>query len=180
MEEFKSATSRLARLFKKSRDEWKAKSLDRQRRLRAAQVKIRDLEQSREKWKRRALEAEQALGDRTGDGEVSDEEPERGAGSAQELRVEGSHHELNQIQLTIGLYLEVRRGCCMTHQALRLLGDHLAITTVSHATVLNWVYRLGLYRLMCTVQQCEDWIFVVDHTIALGKLKCLVVLGIKA
>jgi hypothetical protein len=35
--------------------------LAKQRRLRASQVKIRDLEQSRDRWKRRALEAEKAL-----------------------------------------------------------------------------------------------------------------------
>ena len=66
MDEFKSPVSRLAKLFKKSRDTWKAKALEKQRRLRAAQVKVRDLEQSREQWKKRALEAEKAL---TGAGE---------------------------------------------------------------------------------------------------------------
>jgi len=43
MEDFKSPASRLAGLFKKSRDAWKEKALKRQRRLRASQVKIRDL-----------------------------------------------------------------------------------------------------------------------------------------
>ena len=58
METFKSPVARLARLFQTSRDAWKAKALDKQRRLRAAQVKIRDLEASRAQWKERALAAE--------------------------------------------------------------------------------------------------------------------------
>jgi len=178
MEEFKSASSRLARLFKKSRDAWKAKSLDKQRRLRAAQVKIRDLEQSRERWKRRALEAEQALGGGQSDGDEPDEEADAGSGSGKALRVEGSHHELGQIQLTIQFYLEACSGCRSTHRALSLLVGHLGVAPVSHTTVLNWVYRLGVYVLSRAVERREDWIFVVDHTIALGKLKCLVVLGI--
>jgi hypothetical protein len=48
----------LARLFQASRDAWKAKALDKQRRLRAAQVKIRDLEASRAYWKDRTVAAE--------------------------------------------------------------------------------------------------------------------------
>lgn len=179
MEEFKSASSRLARLFKKSRDAWKAKSLDKQRRLRAAQVKIRDLEQSRERWKRRALEAEQTLGRGQGEGEEDDGEADAGEGSGKALRVEGTHHGLGQIRLTIQFYLDACSGCRSTHRALSLLVGHLAIAPVSYTTVLNWVYRLGVYMLSRTVARCEDWIFVVDHTIALGKLKCLVVLGIR-
>lgn len=44
MNAFKSPVARLAHLFQRSRDAWKAKALERQQRLRAAQVKIRDLE----------------------------------------------------------------------------------------------------------------------------------------
>jgi hypothetical protein len=47
MNAFKSPVARLAHLFQQSRDAWKAKALERQQRLRAAQVKIRDLENSR-------------------------------------------------------------------------------------------------------------------------------------
>jgi hypothetical protein len=47
MDTFKKPVARLARLFQASRDAWKAKALDKQRRLRAGQVKIRDLEASR-------------------------------------------------------------------------------------------------------------------------------------
>jgi hypothetical protein len=58
MNAFKSPVARLAHLFQQSRDAWKAKALERQQRLRAAQVKIRDLENSRAQWKARALKAE--------------------------------------------------------------------------------------------------------------------------
>ncbi|WP_200373713.1 hypothetical protein [Thiocystis violacea] len=47
MEDFKRSASRLGRLLKKSRDAWKARVQEKQQRLRAAQVKIRDLEKSR-------------------------------------------------------------------------------------------------------------------------------------
>ena len=61
MKEFKSPVSRLARLFKKSRDNWKEKALKKQKKLRAIEIKVRDLSLSREHWKSRAQEAEKQL-----------------------------------------------------------------------------------------------------------------------
>ena len=58
MNDLKTPVARLARVFRDARDRWKAKALERQRRLRAAQVRIRDLERSRAYWKARALAVE--------------------------------------------------------------------------------------------------------------------------
>jgi hypothetical protein len=58
------------------RDGWKDKALERQQRLRAAQVRIRDLEHSRSYWKTRALAAEGGASARAAaGGEDGDEEP---------------------------------------------------------------------------------------------------------
>jgi hypothetical protein len=43
MNDLKTPVSRLLRLVGQARDRWKAKALERQQRLRAAQVRIRDL-----------------------------------------------------------------------------------------------------------------------------------------
>jgi hypothetical protein len=61
MNEFKSPVSRLVRLFRQSRDNWKEKALDKQERLRALEIKVRDLSLSRENWKKRAMSAEEQL-----------------------------------------------------------------------------------------------------------------------
>ncbi len=61
MTDYKSTPSRLARFFKESRDGWKQKAVARQSKLRAADVKVRDLTKSRDKWKREAKEAKQHL-----------------------------------------------------------------------------------------------------------------------
>ena len=61
MQDFKSPVGRLARLFKKARDNWKQKALDRQQKIRALEIKVRDLSVSRKNWKQRALEAELQL-----------------------------------------------------------------------------------------------------------------------
>ena len=60
--EFKSPTSRLARLFRAGRDNWKEKALEKQKKLRALEIKVRDLSASREYWKNRAIAAEKNYG----------------------------------------------------------------------------------------------------------------------
>ncbi len=57
---FKSSYSRLARVFKESRDHWREKAIDRRKEIRLLELKIRDLEISRGKWKEKALGAADA------------------------------------------------------------------------------------------------------------------------
>jgi len=59
--DYKSPPSRLAHFFRDSRNGWKQKALERQNKLRAADVKVRDLTKSRDKWKREAKETKQRL-----------------------------------------------------------------------------------------------------------------------
>ena len=61
MKELKSSSSRLVRLFKQSRENWKETALERQQKLRALEIKIRDLSLSRENWKKRVMKAEKEL-----------------------------------------------------------------------------------------------------------------------
>lgn len=82
MNDLKTPVARLARVFRDARDRWKAKALERQQRLRAAQVRIRDLEHSRAYWKARALAAEDRApgSDASGgesDGQSGEEPPRR-------------------------------------------------------------------------------------------------------
>jgi hypothetical protein len=55
-------------------------------------------------------------------------------------------------------------------------GPHLE---PAHTTVQNFILRIGLYLLQQSQTWAEDWIWIVDHTIAMGTLKCFVVLGIR-
>ncbi len=61
MKKLKSSSSRLIRLFKQSRENWKETALERQKQLRALEIKVRDLSGSRENWKKRAMKAEKEL-----------------------------------------------------------------------------------------------------------------------
>lgn len=61
MRTYKSTDQRLVYLFRKSRDRWQQRSAEKQAKLRAQAIRIRDLEASRELWKQRAQAAEQSL-----------------------------------------------------------------------------------------------------------------------
>ncbi|KAB8333400.1 hypothetical protein SD80_000745 [Scytonema tolypothrichoides VB-61278] len=73
MEEFKSPIDRLASLFRKGRDNWREKAIERHKKMRALEIKIRDLTASRENWKQRALAAELKLKQHT----LVGDEPEK-------------------------------------------------------------------------------------------------------
>jgi hypothetical protein len=42
-----------------------------------------------------------------------------------------------------------------------------------------WLQRLGYYKLTRPKVQADDWVWIVDHTVQIGKEKCLVILGIR-
>jgi len=56
------------------------------------------------------------------------------------------------------------------------VGPHLE---PAHTTVQNFILRIGLYLLQQSQKRADDWIWICDHTIAIGTLKCFVVLGIR-
>ena len=178
MNAFKSPVTRLANLFQRSRDAWKAKALARQQRLRAAEVKIRDLEHSRAHWKARALKAERA---RTGAEEAATPADDEPADEPAHLALSppvGHHYSVMVMQLTMRMYLHAGLGSRGVARVLNLFGATRPVATPAHTTVLNWVYRCGLAILNRQPEWRTDWIYVADHTIALGASKCLVILGI--
>ena len=59
--EYKSTASRLARVFRRSRDTWKRRAGDKQRALKKLRITVRDLSDSREHWKAVARQQSQEL-----------------------------------------------------------------------------------------------------------------------
>ena len=61
MKGYKSSETRLVYLFKDGREKWKERALSKQKKLRAMEIKVRDISLSREKWKEKALKLEASL-----------------------------------------------------------------------------------------------------------------------
>jgi len=55
----------------------------------------------------------------------------------------------------------------------------LPLTAPSWVTGRNWILCLGLYKLTRDLEQADDWIWIVDHSVQIGSEKCLVILGIR-
>jgi hypothetical protein len=178
MASFKSSYSRLARLFEKSRNDWKTKAKERQKQIRALEVKIRDLEKSRAKWKARAQDRGGAESTETD--EASEDEP-----THQIVPIgddEGkppANHSYSLLTMRLSIELQLMhislRGVCYVLEMFNwaLLEGHPTFPCVQ-----NWACRYGLYLLNEPKEFRTDWVFVVDHTVGLGKNKCLVILGI--
>lgn len=46
-------------------------------------------------------------------------------------------------------------------------------------SVRSWFLRMGHYKLTRPKTIADDWAWIIDHTIKLGKTKCLLILGIR-
>lgn len=144
MNDLKTPMSRLLRLFRDARDRWRAKALERQKRLRAAQVRIRDLEDSRAYWKARALVAEgQAPASAASGGETDEERDKEPPMALAPTRLANHHHSLEVMQLSLQLYLHASFGSRGVSGVLRLLAGYLPLGVPASTTVLNLVLSVG-------------------------------------
>jgi len=77
--------------------------------------------------------------------------------------------------------LERAVGFRACHAVVGLLREYLPQFRATPApnTVESWVLRLGLHELRRPKERADDWIFLVDHTLQLGVLKCLLIVGIR-
>ena len=42
-----------------------------------------------------------------------------------------------------------------------------------------WLLRLGLYELTRPKPKADDWVWILDHTVQLGGMKALIIVGIR-
>jgi len=181
--EFKSTYSRLARLFKESRDQWRRKAIERRKENRLLELKIRDLEISRAKWKEKALNAVDADEPQTEKAEKDEEKETRT--SLTEVSPStppiGHHYPVSTIQLSIQTQVEGLASLRGTEKVFELFSPFLPgfmQEAPDHSTVQSWTQRLGLFLLNQPVPRRDDWVFVMDHFLERGVTKCLVILGI--
>jgi hypothetical protein len=55
----------------------------------------------------------------------------------------------------------------------------LALESPHPTTGRLWLLRLGYYKLHRPKAQADDWIWLVDHVVQIGKEKCLIVVGVR-
>lgn len=83
------------------------------------------------------------------------------------------------ITLALHLYGMATLGCSKVAAVLKVVFGEIAGKTPHHTTIRNWVIRNGCYNLEKPIEKSDDIVGIGDVTIALGKLKCLAILGVR-
>ena len=93
----------------------------------------------------------------------------------------GSHYDLDRIWLCLSCILA---GKVPLQAVPRLLGVFDDFIQAGRAEELPdwtasrmWLMRLGLGQLRLPVVKAPDWVWLLDHSVQLGRERCLVVLG---
>ena len=63
-------------------------------------------------------------------------------------------------------------------RALALFAELTGLQKPSYGTIRQWVFRLGHYCLKNAPLFDQEWVMILDHTVELGKEKCLAILGV--
>lgn len=192
MKNFKSPTSRLVRLFQKSRDNWKASSAAKQKRIKVLEIKIRDLTESRDYWKKTAKTTQRELSFIKNQPALVPKNSEKTTERANAVEViesvletsipKGHVYPVSLISLAIQQLIQGQvsfRGCQLNFELFSPFFKFELTKTPSFSNIRNWLYRIGLYALNQPKVYRDDWILIADFVAELGKLKTLVILGIQ-
>ena len=82
------------------------------------------------------------------------------------------------LQLVLNAAVSLRGSARVLTIVNNVLGQPLA-RVPCWFSVRSWLLRVGYYKLMRTKTIADDWCWIMDHTIQLGKTKCLLMLGIR-
>ena len=95
--------------------------------------------------------------------------------------VANHHYSLGQIAGALSLMLDCRgslRGAALATGLInRLLGGEQEVP--SPTSVRSWLLRIGLHQLQRPLEKAGDWVWIVDHTVQIGELKCLIIVGFR-
>ena len=189
---YKSPLRKLVRFFEKSRNQWKAKCREAKEMVKRLENRVRFLETSKARLKDRvkALEAEVARMKAEGQAreEVGAAQKETAEESIALERIEEFHlvpahhvYSLGHIVLFVSLVLSASASFRCASRAIEIVFSlfQLQLPSPSWSTGRLWLLRLGYYKLTRPKDRAEDWVWIVDHTVQLGREKCLIILGVR-
>jgi hypothetical protein len=189
---YKSPSHKLIEFFEKSRDNWKSKCVTAKYNIKLLKTTIRDLRISRENWKNKCKVREQELRKQESQMEIMqikldelkknfDRIKEPNPENSFKIRPRNHSYSTDQITLFILMILEGAIGFRASSRIMRLNNQffNLSLPVPTGNTGRLWLMRLGYYKLIRPKQKATDWIWIIDHTIQLGKEKCLLILGIR-
>ena len=92
----------------------------------------------------------------------------------------GHSYPLGLIQIFLQLVLLAPLSLRGAAVAMQLIFEKiLALPTPCAEAGRLWILRLGLHELTCPKEHADDWVWLVDHTIQLESIQCLLVVGVR-
>jgi hypothetical protein len=112
---------------------------------------------------------------------VTSSDPKVELTAAFEHRAPYHGHSLGLVQLFLRLVLGANTGFRGAAGALDIVSplfptDELAPSPNGGQM---WLLRLGLHELSRPKEQADDWVWIIDHTIQIGRVKCFLVVGVR-
>lgn len=190
---YKSPVRKLAWIFEKSRDQWKAKCREAKKMVKYLKNRVRFLEESRDRWKNRAQELEaqmkkmesaaRKLNEKQETSEPKDPKVELSVGDIDDFTLVPHYHQysVGHVKLFIDLVLSDAtsfRGASRATQRM-MSALQIPMDVPEWHTGRLWLLRLGYYELTRPKEKADDWIWIADHTVQIGTEKCFIVLGLR-
>ena len=91
----------------------------------------------------------------------------------------GGHYSITIIPLSLNLVIKAGaslRGASAA-MALFVKQGFASFTVPCFSTIRSWLLRVGCYALSRPLERTVPWVWLIDHTIQIGSLKLLVILG---
>jgi hypothetical protein len=160
-----------------SQQRWKTKAIERNKRLRAARVRIRDLEKSRQMWRNRTTEEKKYSAQHTMSTLVGDLAAH--AAPPQNLHLLVICLCMNMTVNCAVSFRAVPKILTLVQQLLHACGLTWKLPIPHFTTIIRWTLRVGIFLLNTAITRiAAHWICIIDHTIQVGTKKALAVLRV--
>lgn len=189
---YKSTVRKLARWFEKSRDNWKAKYCEAKKTIKYLKNRVRFLEENRDHWKMRVQElevvAKQMEAKESELKEKLEAFKQRGSkkedsGAPDDFALIPRNHQysVGHVKQFMDLVLSDAASLRGASRAAKRVISSLQIPLdiPQWHTGRLWLLRLGYYELTRQKEKANDWVWIVDHTVQIGIVKCFVILGLR-
>lgn len=93
------------------------------------------------------------------------------------MNAKNHHYTVDIVLVSIQLLIKCGISLRGIEKTLELF-NNLEEKTPSFTCIRKWLGRIGLYEMSREKEYRNDWIFIIDFTLELGKQKALVVLGV--
>jgi hypothetical protein len=91
----------------------------------------------------------------------------------------GGHYPISIVSLSLRLVLQAGASLRGAAAALALFVEQgfASFAVPCFSTIRSWLLRVGCYALSRPLDRTAPWVWLIDHTIQIGSLKLLVILG---